>query len=534
MFRYSRHWSIVIAVALIVSFLFAFPTAFIQAATKTKLASSEAPTSAELKAAYQEAAAGGDRVRILIVPGHEPTYGGAQYAGYYERELVLMLSEKLATELRADPNLEVLVARDMTGWNDDLAPYFKRNMKTIKKFVETHKKEMKKLLKRGKVEKNEEQAGHNVAPGDVAYRLYGITKWSNENDVDLMIHVHLNDAGDRTASGVGKYSGLAIYVPDSQFGNGDVSKDIAEDVFDKVTKLTAKSTLPIEDKGVVEDQELIALGANSTSAVASILIEYGYIYEPKFIDENIRTTVFTDYALQTARGVHDFFGGNASGTYETKALPHTWRSDVVAALEPQPYALANPEQSPTSAAVTPEPVSSIAIYALQHALKAEGYYPAAPSTLINCPLDGRMGECVTDALRAYQKARGIKESGTLDATTRNILNARYSLVPVIATTDPVTLVPAPTTVSSSCAAFTGSLELESTDAKTKGQVTRLQKILAQDKTIYPEGKVTGYFGPATDKAVKAFQVKNKIAAAGSAGYGIVGPMTAKALLAVCK
>ena len=535
MYRYSRHWSIALAVLLIASFLFAFPTSYLQAAAKPKIAGADALTVEELQAAYEEAAAGGKKVRVMIVPGHEPMYGGAQYAGYYERELVVMLAEKLATELRSDPNLEVLVARGSSDWNRDLSQYFKRNMKSIEKFVATHKKEFKRQLRRGKVEENEAQAGHNVAPGDVAYRLYGITKWSNENDVDLMIHVHLNDAGDRRGGAPGAYTGLSIYVPYKEFGNAEASREVAEEVFDRLTDITAKSTLPIEDAGIVEDQELIALGSHNTAAVPSLLIEYGYIYEPKFTDQNVRDMVFSDYAYQTARGVGDFFGRDASGTYSTRALPYTWGSDVVA-LAPQPYAFAGIAEAASSTAQAPASVASPAVYALQHALALEGFYPSRPSSLINCPIDGRTGPCVTEALMAFQKARGIRASGTLDAATRNLLNAKYAAGPFVPAVDPVAPPrPTPTaTVPASCVAFTTSLESGSTDADTKGQVSRLQKMLAMDATIYPEGKVTGYFGPATDKAVKAFQTKHGIAKAGSAGYGVVGPATGKTLLAGCK
>lgn len=56
-------------------------------------------------------------------------------------------------------------------------------------------------------------------------------------------------------------------------------------------------------------------------------------------------------------------------------------------------------------------------------------------------------------------------------------------------------------------------------------VTNLQNALKTDSSIYPEGKVTGYFGPATLKAVQKFQEKYGIASSGSAGYGKVGPAT---------
>jgi len=56
-------------------------------------------------------------------------------------------------------------------------------------------------------------------------------------------------------------------------------------------------------------------------------------------------------------------------------------------------------------------------------------------------------------------------------------------------------------------------------------VTALQKILAQDPDIYPEGLVTGYFGSLSEKAVGLFQEKYGIAKKGDPGYGTVGPKT---------
>lgn len=49
------------------------------------------------------------------------------------------------------------------------------------------------------------------------------------------------------------------------------------------------------------------------------------------------------------------------------------------------------------------------------------------------------------------------------------------------------------------------------------QVLRLQQILARYPDIYPEASITGYFGPATEKAVKRFQKKNVLEQTGSTG-----------------
>ncbi len=61
-------------------------------------------------------------------------------------------------------------------------------------------------------------------------------------------------------------------------------------------------------------------------------------------------------------------------------------------------------------------------------------------------------------------------------------------------------------------------------------VKKLQEILASVSGIYPNGEATGYFGPATTKAVGRFQEKYDIAKPGKAGYGEVGPKTRMKLI----
>lgn len=55
---------------------------------------------------------------------------------------------------------------------------------------------------------------------------------------------------------------------------------------------------------------------------------------------------------------------------------------------------------------------------------------------------------------------------------------------------------------------------------TNEDVTLLQEMLATDPEIYPEGLITGYFGPLTERAVKKFQKKM-----GVEQVGVVGPKT---------
>ena len=58
------------------------------------------------------------------------------------------------------------------------------------------------------------------------------------------------------------------------------------------------------------------------------------------------------------------------------------------------------------------------------------------------------------------------------------------------------------------------------EGMTGDDVELLQEILATDPEIYPEGLITGYFGPLTKRAVKNFQKK-----AGIEQVGLVGPKT---------
>ncbi|MCH8050221.1 peptidoglycan-binding protein, partial [Patescibacteria group bacterium] len=63
---------------------------------------------------------------------------------------------------------------------------------------------------------------------------------------------------------------------------------------------------------------------------------------------------------------------------------------------------------------------------------------------------------------------------------------------------------------------------------TGDEVEELQEFLKQFPDIYPEGLVTGYFGPLTEKAVKNFQKAQGIVSSGNpstTGFGQVGPLT---------
>lgn len=65
---------------------------------------------------------------------------------------------------------------------------------------------------------------------------------------------------------------------------------------------------------------------------------------------------------------------------------------------------------------------------------------------------------------------------------------------------------------------------------TSPLVSELQKVLQKIPTVYPEGRVTGYFGPLTEVAVQRFQLLYKIVTNKTdPGFGRVGPKTRQVL-----
>jgi len=98
--------------------------------------------------------------------------------------------------------------------------------------------------------------------------------------------------------------------------------------------------------------------------------------------------------------------------------------------------------------------------------------------------------------------------------------------------------PVPTTVPvySACPVFSQRLYPGVSDANAGGEVTKLQKMLANDPSVYPEKLITGYYGSLTEKAVQRWQTKQGVVSSGSpatTGYGVVGPQTRAKIITAC-
>ncbi len=99
-------------------------------------------------------------------------------------------------------------------------------------------------------------------------------------------------------------------------------------------------------------------------------------------------------------------------------------------------------------------------------------------------------------------------------------------VPAPTTQAPVT--PAPTVAKPSpVASLISPVFNKDLDFGARGEdVKRLQELLKQDKSIYPEGQVTSYFGGLTRAAIIKFQIKyGVIKNANDLGNGRLGPKT---------
>lgn len=358
----------------------------------------QSTTVAELRTVFETASSTKKKLNILIVPGHEPNFGGTEYRGILERDLNADLSLYLAEYLVEDGHYEVVMSRGRDGWNPYLENYFTTNSEEIKTFVRSQKMEMIRLVGEGKIIKLGENVPHNFAPEDVGLRLFGINKWANEHNVDIIIHVHFNDSSPRKEWAPGEYNGFTIYTPERQYSNSQASQDIAKHVFNRLSKMFPVSNLPGEETGVVEDQDLIGVGSSNTVDGASMLIEYGYIYEPQLRAESVRKIVLKELAFQTYLGLTDFFGEKSFvvGPYESTLLPYEGKSLV------RKTVLANTE-----------------VLAFQAALIDKGFYPPQNYTRNDCPLSGILGPCTQTALSMFQREFKINdEEGVVGIKTR--------------------------------------------------------------------------------------------------------------------
>jgi peptidoglycan hydrolase-like protein with peptidoglycan-binding domain len=134
--------------------------------------------------------------------------------------------------------------------------------------------------------------------------------------------------------------------------------------------------------------------------------------------------------------------------------------------------------------------------------------------------------------KTIQKLNEVFASATPPSATNSNVSTNTSGCTASTKYSPITGAPCPST-SSGDAAVASPLTYTYTRTLSLGMrgpdVTLLQTILARDTSLYPEAQITGYYGPATQKAVQRLQVRNNIINYGtpaSTGDGAVGKKTA--------
>ncbi|MBI3020000.1 MAG: N-acetylmuramoyl-L-alanine amidase [Parcubacteria group bacterium] len=337
------------------------------------------------------------RLKVLIVPGHDNIDGGTSYKGKFEAAYTARIGKYLFEYLQKNPNIDVLTVRNESGYTKEFADYFLREKSEIASFIDRSRGYFKQLSASNAVQKAPPPMAHIRANGRITNILYGINRWANDNDVDIVLHLHLNDT-PRKSQGV-VYDGYSMYIPDPSFPNYLPSRKIAEALSENFGRYWAASNLHLEKDTIIEDSDLIAVGSYGSLRSASILLEYGYIYEPRFQTE----VMLKEAAFRTYQGLLSYFGDSKKLAGESAWFsPYEW-------WKPLSYGVLRNND----------------VAAFQSALSLLGFYPPRGMSLRDCPVSGNFKECTKNALIAFQDAHSIAERGEFGAETREKLNVLF-------------------------------------------------------------------------------------------------------------
>src|SRR3989344_2475822 len=198
-------------------------------------------TVADISAKYQR-----KQLTVLIVPGHDAIDGGASYKGVYEAEYTAKIGQYLYEYLENDPNIDAILVRNKNGYTKEFADYFSREEGEIRAFTSRAVGYFNSLKETNQVEKPAAPFTHVRANTRVTKILYGLNRWANDHDVDIVLHIHLNDYPRK--SGEVRYEGYSLYIPDASLPNHTPSKAIAEALSGTFSRFWTKSNLRLEKK----------------------------------------------------------------------------------------------------------------------------------------------------------------------------------------------------------------------------------------------------------------------------------------------
>lgn len=334
-------------------------------------------------------------LKVLIVPGHDHEFSGAEFNSVKEADLNLKVAQSLYEFLSNDSGFEPHITRNENGYTEEFQKYLDENIEEVLIYRRVYGFETEGQKKSGEYEPNQ-TFYHNTAPLEMIYRLYAFNKWVSDNDIDIVLHIHFNDYPGRGRFG-GKYEGFSIFVNDENSRNGKISKELAEKTKETLSRFFAQSSNPAEKDIIIESPDLIAVGANNTIDAISVLFEYGYVYENQFLISPLNQNVFKELAYQTYLGLRDFLIN----------IPAS--KDGYSILLPKDISEIKDAKFGDKA--------SLAVLKLQALLSVNGFYPADNKTLNDCPVGGNFLNCTKEAVLNFQKNKKIKKSGVLDEET---------------------------------------------------------------------------------------------------------------------
>ena len=189
-----------------------------------------------------------------------------------------------------------------------------------------------------------------------------------------------------------------------------------------------------------------------------------------------------------------------------------------ATYTPAPTPTPAPVPAPQVPAITPPASAPRTLIGMNVGVGSKGndvvllqtFLAADPALYPEGIVSGYFGPATQRAVKRFQAKYGISQVGHVGPATRAKLNELFAGASPSA---PGASAQTPAPVASAMGRFV-KLLIRGTE---NSDVSMLQELLKADPALYPEGIVSGYFGPATERAVKRFQAKYGISQVGYTG-----------------
>ena len=252
-------------------------------------------------------------------------------------------------------------------------------------------------------------------------------------------------------------------------------------------------------------------GSSSSSSSSGGLVTSGIL--------QLNSTGTNVSALQTSLKALGLYSGEVTGHYGEKtrdavrayqskngltadgiAGPSTLKA-IAASAKNVSVSTASSSKATSTTTLT-QGSTGAAVTTLQNNLYTLGYY--------NGDITGHYGSRTAAAVKAYQKARGLSQTGTASPDLQKAI--------------------ANLTGTGSTAVYTGSTAISLREGDSGTQVTALQNALTTLNYYY--GEITGHYGSLTTKAVKRFQDDNDLTVDGVAGPKTIELINTKAKVTI--